>query len=91
VTAVVVLVFGRICPLRPGAVWRAHGLMLCWPAVTGAFNLPAKTNYLYLCRKPASAAALDLLGPWPMYLFAGAALAMALFWLLWLPARPTRA
>lgn len=87
VTAVAVMVFGRICPLRAGAVWRAYGLLWCWAAVAGAFNFLAGTNYMYLCRKPASASALDVLGPWPMYLLAGGALALALFWLLWLPAR----
>lgn len=90
VIAVVVLVFGRICPLRAGAVWRAYGLLLGWAAVAGGFNLLAKTNYMYLCRKPASETALNLLGPWPVYLLAGAGLALALFWLLWLPARAAR-
>jgi len=88
VIAVIVLVFGRIRPLRPGAVWRAYGLLLAWAVLTGTFNLAAHTNYMYLCRKPASASALDILGPWPIYLLAGAAAALALFWLLWLPVRP---
>jgi len=91
VTAPVVLVFGRISPLRPGAVWRAYGLLLGWAALAGAFNLLAKTNYMYLCRKPSAETALNILGPWPVYLLAGATLALALFWLLWLPARPRAA
>ena len=88
VIAVAVLVFGRICPLRRGAVWRAYGLLLGWAAITGGFNLLAKTDYMYLCRKPASASALNILGPWPVYLFTAAAVALALFWLLYLAARP---
>ena len=91
VTVPVVLVFGRISPLRPGAVWRAFGLLLGWAGLAGAFNLLAKTNYMYLCRKPSAETALNILGPWPVYLLAGAALALALFWLLWLPARPRAA
>lgn len=91
VVAVAVLVFGGIRPLRPGAVWRAYGLLLCWAAIAGTFNWLAKTNYMYLCRKPNSASALDFLGRWPTYLLAGAAVALALFWLLWLPARPRAA
>ncbi|MGO9258405.1 MAG: TIGR02206 family membrane protein [Bryobacteraceae bacterium] len=87
VTAVAVLVFGGICPLRAGAVWRAYRRLLGWAAVAGAFNFLAGTNYGYLRRKPSSASALDMLGPWPVYLLTGAIVALALFWLLWLPAR----
>jgi len=90
VIAVIVLVFGRVRPLRAGAVWRAYALLLGWAAVAGTFNVVAKTNYMYLCRKPASATALDMLGPWPVYLIVGAVVALALFWLLWLPVRPAR-
>jgi hypothetical integral membrane protein (TIGR02206 family) len=87
VTAVAVMVFGGICPLAAGAVWRAYGLLLCWAAVVGGFNYLAGSNYMYLCRKPSSASALDMLGPWPVYLLTAAVAALALFWLLWLPAR----
>jgi len=88
VTAVAALVCGRIAPLGAGAVWRAFGWLLGYAAALGVFNLAAGTNFMYLCRKPASASALDLFGPWPLYLLPGAALALALFWLLWLPVRP---
>ena len=91
VTAALVMVYGRISPLREGAVWRAYGYLLGWAAIAGTFNLLAKTNYMYLCRKPASDTALNLLGPWPVYLLVGAAVGLALFWILWLPARPRRA
>ena len=83
-----VLVYGRIAPLRAGAVWRAYGLLLVYAAAVGAFNAMCKSNYMYLRQKPGNASLLDVLGPWPMYLIAGAAVALALFWLLWLPARP---
>ena len=88
VLAVSLLVFGRISPLRPGAVWRAFGMLLGFALAIGAFNAIAGTNFMYLCRKPKSASALDALGPWPMYLVAAAAVACVLFWLLWLPVRP---
>lgn len=90
VLAVSLLVFGRICPLRAGAVWRAFGMLLGFAAVTGAVNAAAGTNFMYLCRKPKGASLLDSLGPWPNYLLAGAAVALALFWLLWLPVRPAK-
>ena len=83
-----VLVFGGIAPLRRGAVWRAFGTLLAYAALVGAFNAVTHANYMYLCRKPASASLLTVMGPWPVYLFGGAAAALGLFWLLWLPARP---
>ena len=88
VVAVVVLVFGRICPLRQGAVWRAYALLLGYFVLAGLFNKFYGTNYMYLCTKPKNASLLNLLGPWPWYLVPAAALAWGLFWLLWLPARP---
>jgi hypothetical integral membrane protein (TIGR02206 family) len=88
VLAVSVLVFGRIAPLSAGAVWRAYAMLLGFAAAVGAINAVAGTNFMYLCRKPKGASLLDSLGPWPMYLIAGAAVALALFWLLWLPVRP---
>jgi hypothetical integral membrane protein (TIGR02206 family) len=82
VMAAAVLVSGGIAPLRPGAVWRAFGMLLVYAAAIGVFNAATGANYMYLCRKPASASLLDALGPWPLYLFTGAAVALALFWLL---------
>ena len=88
VLAVSVLVFGRIHPLRAGAVWRAFGMLLVLAAALGAVNAVAGTNFMYLCRKPKGESLLNWFGPWPNYLVAGGAAAFALFWLLWLPVRP---
>ena len=88
VLAVSILVFGRIAPLRAGAVWRAFGMLLGFAVAIGILNAIAGTNFMYLCRKPKNASALDALGPWPWYLAAGATVALGLFWLLWLPVRP---
>jgi hypothetical integral membrane protein (TIGR02206 family) len=81
-----ILVYGGIAPLRAGAVWRAFAMLLGYAAVVGTFNAIFKTNYMYLRQKPGNASLLDALGPWPMYLVAGAAVGLALFWLLWIPA-----
>ena len=87
VVAVCVLVFGGISPLRRGALRRAYLMLLGFAAAIGAINAVAGTNFMYLCRKPKNASLLDSLGPWPMYLVAGGAVAFVLFWLLSLPAR----
>jgi len=90
VVGIAVLVFGRIAPLRAGAVWRAFGMLLAYAAAIGVFNAVWGTNFMYLCRKPANASLLDVLGPWPIYLVCGAVVGLALFWALWLPVRPRR-
>ena len=87
VVAVLVLIFGDIVVLRRGAVWRAFGMVLVYAAVVGSLNGLLGSNYMYLRKKPNNASILDAFGPWPMYMAAGAAVAFALFWLLWLPAR----
>jgi hypothetical integral membrane protein (TIGR02206 family) len=88
VVAIAVLVFGGIAPLRPGAVWRAFGMLVAYALAIGLFDAVSGANYMFLCRKPGNASLLDALGPWPLYLAAAAAVTLALFWLLWLPARP---
>jgi hypothetical integral membrane protein (TIGR02206 family) len=88
VVAAVVLVFGGIWPLRRSAMWRAFAFLSGYAVLVGAFNALFRTNYMYLCYKPRSGSALDLLGPWPVYLFGGAAIALALFAVLAIPLRP---
>ncbi len=87
VIAIVALVFGRISPLRPGAMWRAFGMLLIYVAFLAIFDAIFRTNYMYLCRKPKNETLLTVLGPWPLYLAGGMAIALALFWLLSLPVR----
>ena len=82
-----ILVFGRICPLRRNAMWRAFAILIGYAALVGAMNALLGTNYMYLCRKPGGGSLLNLLGPWPVYLVGGAAAALALFALLWIPVR----
>ena len=89
VIAVALMAFGGMLEFRPGAVWRAYGCLVAYAVAVGTFNAIAGSNYMYLCRKPNSATLLDRLGPWPWYLVPAAALGLGLFWLLWLPVRPT--
>lgn len=47
---------------------------LVWALVAFPLNEVLDTDYGYLNRKPSSASLLDLLGPWPWYLVAAAAI-----------------
>ena len=85
--AALVLVFGLGLRPRPGAPFRAFGITAGWAVLVGLVNLALGTNYMYLRHKPLAATPLDWMGPWPVYIAAGAALALALFHALALPFR----
>jgi hypothetical integral membrane protein (TIGR02206 family) len=84
----IVLVCGRRVILRAGAVWRAWLMGVTYLAFIWPFNLWFGTNYFYVGRKPATRSLLDLMGPYPSYVFVATLVALGIFWLLWLPARP---
>ena len=65
--------------------WQAIAITLTWMVVTYGFNVIVGTNYGYLNGKPAQASALDLLGPWPVYVFAEILIAAAAWALLTWP------
>lgn len=68
VWAAIFLVLGL--NIRP--TWRDYrrtvGWTLVWMVGAMTINFIIGTNYGYLNRKPSGASALDLLGPWPLYL-----------------------
>lgn len=88
ILAACVLVYGRIAPLRRGAVWRAYGCFALYIGLIGLFDWKYRVNYSYLRNKPKAGTLLDLFGPWPNYLIVAGFVALGLFWLLYLPARP---
>lgn len=52
--------------------WRGYGIAfaatLVWAGIAGVANALTGANYVYLARAPEVASALDLLGPWPIYI-----------------------
>jgi len=78
VLAALVLVFGlRLYP-GPGAVGRVYAASLAWTALAGAGDLITGGNYMYLRHKPVHGSLLSVMGPWPWYILATVALALAL-------------
>ena len=73
--------------LRP--TWRLMATTViatvAWGLAMLVFNSSAGTNYLYMNAKPPSASVLDLLGPWPSYLFGELALGVSVWSLLTWP------
>ena len=88
VTAALYLVWSRQARPRPGSAWRTWILLHGYAAAIGTFNAVFHTNYFYICRKPEQFSVLNWFGPWPWYILAGDALALALLWLLGLPFKP---
>jgi hypothetical integral membrane protein (TIGR02206 family) len=52
-----------------------------WAVVTFTFNRITGTNFGFLNRKPSTASLLDVMGPWPWYVFVGATL-ISIVWAL---------
>jgi hypothetical integral membrane protein (TIGR02206 family) len=85
VWAAIYLTWGR--GMRPD--WRSYRftatVTAVWAASTFTFNTIAGTNYGFLNRKPATASLLDVLGPWPLYIFTATALILVVWALMTWP------
>jgi hypothetical integral membrane protein (TIGR02206 family) len=90
ITGACLLVFG--CGLYPrrGAIWRVYALTLAWAALAALADLATGGNYMYLSSKPIHNSLLNVMGPWPWYIAAGAAIGLGLFVLLELIADAAR-
>lgn len=73
--------------LRPtwGSIWRTMIFGNLYMLFVTGVNYLLGSNYMYTLSKPDTASLLDLLGPWPWYLFWAEFLALFLFVLLYLP------
>lgn len=84
VWAAVYLVGARIGPTWKG--FRFSVLVTAaWAAVVMGLNAVIGSNYGYLNGKPSGASALDLLGPWPLYVVLEVALVIAVWALMTWP------
>jgi hypothetical integral membrane protein (TIGR02206 family) len=82
IVAAFLLVFGLRRYPRRGAIWRVYGLTLAWTALAGLGDVITGGNYMYLSSKPIHNSLLNVMGPWPLYIAAGAALGLILFFAL---------
>lgn len=67
------------------SIWKTMLVANVYMLFVTIVNLLIDSNYMYTMRKPSAASLLDLMGPWPWYLFAAELLALFLFILLYLP------
>jgi hypothetical integral membrane protein (TIGR02206 family) len=85
VWAAIYLTWGR--GMRP--TWRSYRIAVAvtavWAAVTFTFNTVAGTNYGFLNGKPSTASLLDVLGPWPLYIFTATVLILIVWTLMTWP------
>ena len=87
VAAALVLVVGLRLHPRPWAVVRVAGLTVAYTAFVGVVDTVTGADYMFLRSKPPSPTPLDLLGPWPVYIFGAALVGLVLFAVLDAPFR----
>src|SRR5437660_1681906 len=90
ILAALFLVFGLALQPRPGAVRRIFVLTVAFAIVVGLIDLATGGNYMYLRQVPVSGSLLDLMGPWPWYIAAGAVLTLVVLAILDAPFRVSR-
>ena len=79
IAAACLLVFGARRALRPDAHWRVYGVTVAFLAVAGIATVATGGNYMFLRHKPVQGSLLDLMGPWPVYIFVAAVVGLLIF------------
>lgn len=77
-------VTGRVQPTQH-ALWRAWAWAAGYVVVMLWVDEHFGANYGYVLRKPAHPSLLDYFGPWPQYVFVMSGVALALFYVCYLP------
>jgi hypothetical integral membrane protein (TIGR02206 family) len=77
--AACLLVLGERRVPRAGSALRVFAVTAGFAVVAAVATLASGGNYLFLRRKPAGGSLLDVMGPWPVYIAAAAALGLVLF------------
>jgi hypothetical integral membrane protein (TIGR02206 family) len=90
ILAALFLVIGLALHPRPGAVRRIYVLTLGFALVVGLIDLVTGGNYMYLRQIPAGGSLLNVMGPWPWYIAAGAVLTLVALVILDAPFRRSR-
>ena len=90
ILAALFLVIGLALYPRPGAVRRIFLLTVAFAVLVGLIDLATGGNYMYLRQVPGSGSLLNLMGPWPWYIAAGAVLTLVVLTILNLPFRLSR-
>lgn len=68
-----------------GSVLRSFTALQVYVGSAVLVNILTNSNYGYFMQKPPGGSVLDLMGPWPVYVFAGDFLTLLFFMLLYLP------
>ena len=79
VGAACLLVFGSRRTPRPGSAWWTYAITLAVTLAAAVATVVTGGNYMFPRRKPAHGSLLDLMGPWPVYILAAAALGLLIF------------
>ena len=66
-------------------IWNALLWANIYVVIIHIVNTLLESNYSYTMHKPVNGSILDFFGPWPWYLLTGQLLALALFYLFYLP------
>jgi len=91
VAAALVLVVGIKLHPRPWAVAQVALLTIAYAGLVAFVDAVTGADYMYLRSKPPSPTLLDVLGPWPVYVFEAALIGILLLAILDAPFRIGRA
>ncbi len=88
-TAIVIAVLYMVLVegYRPyhSSIWKVFLMTNLYMLVVAPINLLVDGNYLFICEKPAGATLMDYLGPWPWYILSLEPIAVAVFYICYLP------